>query len=523
MGRPKWFTSAIIYQIYPRVYGMTDRQFGTLRDIQRDLPRIKSLGVNTLYLLPIHPITRKYRKGLSGSPYAIRDYLSVAPELAETEGNPYADEATGPHTATCRSTATDWSTATDQEEAVLAERAKRQFRELVDEAHANGLRVLLDFVGNHCAPDNILLDPANPPEKGGYHPEWFLWDDDSRPIPPSSDWWDTADLNYGIPVEGKPNARRLVYDNDENRRAMWAFMAGVLEYWVREFDIDGYRCDFAHWVPLDFWREAIPRVKAIKAEVVFIAEAYERMADLLSAGFDGIYAFELYNQLKSLHEDVRHNDPYYEVQYIRNKIEWERGAYLPGHRMIRYTENHDEPRTVVTYGGVERSKPPVLLALTLPGVPMVYAGQENGAAFRPPLFEGNFEANFRPIDFSANRTLASWYRHVLAIRSAKAFLHGDEIRFIAVSSRKATAFLRRKGDAMAIVVINFNAESPGERLEFEVPPEVMEACAAGGGQLIDLLEEGPPIRLDPYPAQNRRVALFLKPLQSLILEVREER
>ncbi|ABZ83273.1 alpha amylase catalytic region, putative [Heliomicrobium modesticaldum Ice1] len=508
MGRPKWFTSAIIYQIYPRVYGMTDRRFGTLRDIQRDLPRIKSLGVNTLYLLPIHPITQKYRKGLSGSPYAVRDYLAVAPELAEWEGkgcDGSRDSARG-----LRS------------EAALAEAARQQFRELVREAHGNGLRVLLDFVGNHCAPDNVLLDPANPPEKGGYHPEWFLWDDDSRPLAPSPDWWDTADLNYGIPVEGKPNAHRLVYGHDENRRALWQFMAGVLEHWVREFDIDGYRCDFAHWVPLDFWRETIPRVKAIKADVVFIAEAYERMAELLAAGFDGIYAFELYNQLKSLHKDVRHNDPYYEVQYIRNKIEWENSRYLPGHRMVRYTENHDEPRTVVTYGGIERAKPPVLLALTLPGVPMLYAGQENGASIRPPLFEGNFEATFSPIDFSANASLESWYRHVLAIRSAKGFLHSDEIRFLPVSSRKVTAFLRREGEAMAIVIINFNAEPPGEWVEWELPPEVLQACAAGGGELVDLLAEGPPIPIAPYPVQDRRVAVYLRPLQSLILEMREK-
>ncbi|WP_235920525.1 alpha-amylase family glycosyl hydrolase [Heliomicrobium gestii] len=492
---PKWFTSAIIYQIYPRVYGMTAQRFGTLRDIQRDLPRIKSLGVNTLYLLPIHPITQKYRKGLSGSPYAIRDYLAVAPELAEAEG----------------------------EEAASTEAAAAQFRELVQEAHAHGLRVLLDFVGNHCAPDNVLLDPANPPEKGGYHREWFLWDDESRPIAPSADWWDTADLNYGIPVEGKPNAHRLVYDREADRRAMWSFMTGVLQYWVREFDIDGYRCDFAHWVPLDFWREAIAQVKAIKTDTVFIAEAYDRMADLLSAGFDGIYAFELYNQLKSLHEEIRRDDPYYEVQYIRNKIEWERSLYLPGHRMVRYTENHDEPRTVVTYGGIERSKPPVLLALTLPGVPMLYAGQENGAAVRPPLFEGNYEATFLPIDFGANSPLASWYRHVLAIRSAKPYLQGDEIRFLPINSRKATAFLRRNGESMAVVIINFNSESPGERLEVELPPEALAACAAAGGQLVDLLTDGSPITIEAYPKQSRRIAIFLQPLQSSILEVREER
>ncbi|MBC9784277.1 hypothetical protein H1S01_07105 [Heliobacterium chlorum] len=494
MGAPPWFRSAIIYQIYPRVYGMKKGKFGTLREIQRDLPRIQSLGVNTLYLLPIQPSGQIQRKGIAGSPYAIADYKGIASEYTEQEGRePVSEEE-------------------------RAQWGKEQFRDLVREAHSLGMRVLLDFVGNHCAPDNVLLDPENPPEKGGYHPEWFLWSDGPYPIPSNQDWSDTAELNYGIPIPGKPNFDRLRYDDDRIREAMWQYMISVLEYWIKEFDIDGYRCDFAHWVPLEFWQRAITQVKEIKPEVVFVAEAYERLKELLESGFDGVYAFELYNQLKSLHHDIRHGDPYFEIRYIEDKINWECSHYPRGTSMVRYTENHDEVRSVIMYGGIERSKPPFLLALTLPGVPMLYAGQENGAYIRPPLFEGNFGENeFRPIDFQTHPELLAWYRHVLAIRSAKAYLQGEEIRFFPTSNRKVSAFLRKQGDAMALVMINFNAEPEAEPVQFELPPEVYNGEEEG--HLVDLLDSGIVISLTSgrRPAQ---VTLQLAPLQSVILEVR---
>ncbi|QGG46211.1 alpha-amylase family glycosyl hydrolase [Heliorestis convoluta] len=495
---PQWFQSAILYQIYPRVHGFREGRFGTFVDIEHDLERIQKLGANTIWLMPIQPLGEVNRKGLSGSPYAIRDYKGISPDLV----------------------------ACDRKEDKTAEEVealgKEQFRSLVQAAHQRGIRVLMDFVGNHCAPDNVLLDPANPPERGGYHPEWFLWEPDRDiPLAPEPEWWDTVDLNYGIAVPGKPNYHRLYHQVDKDKTALWTYMISVLTYWVEEFDIDGYRCDFAHWVPLEFWRDAIGQVKAIKKDVVFFAEAYDRLKELLESGFDATYAFDIYNQLKSLHHEVRSNDPYFEVPFIKDKIYWEANYYGERYMMVRYTENHDEIRSVVMYGGEERSKPPFLLALTLPGVPLLYAGQEAGAVIRPPLFEGNFgEEAFQSIDFQGNEALTAWYEKVLALRQSKGCFHGGETSFLIPNNRKMVSYLRRKGEDMIIVLINFAFDSPSEEVEFDLPGIVLQSCWDRGGQLVDILEGQVKVQIGSHTVAQR-VAFSLKPLQSLLLEVRK--
>lgn len=497
MPAPKWFQAAIIYQVYPRVHGYKAGRFGTLADIRADLPRIKWLGANTVWLMPVQPIGRLHCKGVSGCPYAIKDYKAVAPELVElVPGCPEAD---------------------------VDRLGRQQFRELVRAAHRLELRVVMDFVGNHCAPDNVLLDPANPPAKGGYHPEWFLWPADGTgvcPLPPCADWTDTADLNYGVKVPGKPNYDLLGYADDRVRREMWEYMLSVLEYWVREFDLDGYRCDFAHWVPSAFWREAISRLKRLKPEVVFFAEAYERLKELLASGFDAVYAFELYNQLKSLHHAIRYEDPYFEVQHIPAKIKYEESYYPPEYRLIRYTENHDEIRSVVMYGGIERSKPPFLLALTLPGIPMLYAGQESGEEVRPPLFEGDFgEQCFPELDFRQNPALLAWYRHVLAVRRERPSLNYGTIRFIEHDNRKMVVFYRAAAADLTLVMINFAFAGEGEGVTFNLPEAILAACYPAGGRLVELLAGQMAVRIGSHTV-SQEVRLYLKPLQSAIFTLR---
>ncbi|KAB2952086.1 hypothetical protein F9B85_09735 [Heliorestis acidaminivorans] len=494
---PEWFRSAIIYQIYPRVHGFQEGRFGTLVDIEKDLERIQKLGANTIWLMPIQPLGEVNRKGISGSPYAIRDYKSISADVIACDRK----EELSP----------------DDLEAL----GKEQFRSLVKSAHQRGMRVLMDFVGNHCAPDNVLLDPANPPQRGGYHPEWFIWDqEDKLPLAPEPDWWDTVDINYGIAVPGKPNYHRLYHQDEQVQKELWAYMTSVLTYWVKEFDIDGYRCDFAHWVPLEFWREAIAEVKGIKKETIFFAEAYDRLKELLESGFDATYAFEIYNQLKSLHHDVKYDDPYFEVPYIKDKINWERNRFGPRYCMVRYTENHDEIRSIVMYGSEERSKPPFLLALTLPGVPLLYAGQEAGAVIRPPLFEGNFgEEKFQNIDFHGRKDLTKWYEKVLTLRQEKSYLKGPELTFVIPSNRKMVIYLRRWGNEMALMIINFAFDSISEDVEFDLPAEILQSCWDSGGQLVDLLEGQQVIKIGSRTVAQR-VKLTLSSLQSLLLEMR---
>ena len=185
VNHPEWTKDAVIYQINLRQFTPE----GTFFAAQSHLPRLKELGVDILWLMPIHPIGERNRKRTLGSPYAVKDYFGVNPEFG-TESD---------------------------------------FRAFIDAAHAHGFKVILDWVANHTAWDNPLV---------AEHPNWYEtdWKGDFHPTP-WTDWADIIDLDY---------------DNADLR----AYKIRALKYWVEEFGVDGYRCDVAGYVPLDFWETA---------------------------------------------------------------------------------------------------------------------------------------------------------------------------------------------------------------------------------------------------------------------------
>ena len=189
---PDWSRDATIYEVNIRQY----TKEGTFAAFEKSLPRLKKLGVDILWIMPINPISKKNRKGTLGSYYAVQDYKGVNPEF----GN-------------------------------LAD-----FKHLVDKAHEMGFHVLLDWVANHTGWDNKWITE---------HPDWYTQDSLGHIISPVPDWTDVADLNYN-----NPNMRAAMID--------------AMKYWVKEANIDGYRCDVAGSVPVDFWNQARAELDAIK-------------------------------------------------------------------------------------------------------------------------------------------------------------------------------------------------------------------------------------------------------------------
>ncbi|MFZ9069442.1 MAG: alpha-amylase family glycosyl hydrolase, partial [bacterium] len=176
---------AVIYEVNVRQFS----QEGTFAKVEEQLPRLKELGVEILWLMPIHPISVENRKGTLGSPYAVADYYGVNPEFG-TEAD---------------------------------------FRSLVDAAHNEGMLLILDWVANHTGWDNPWISS---------NPEWYTQDEAGNIVhPPGTDWTDVADLNY---------------TNWEMRMAM----IDAMKHWVEEYNIDGFRADVAHSVPVDFWNLA---------------------------------------------------------------------------------------------------------------------------------------------------------------------------------------------------------------------------------------------------------------------------
>ena len=226
LRHPEWVKNATIYQVNVRQFTAE----GTFAAAEKHLARIKALNVDVVWLMPIHPIGEKNRKGVLGSPYSVRDYLGVNPEFGSL---------------------------TDLKHFVAA-------------AHALGLHVILDWVANHTAWDNPLV---------AQHPDWYQrdWKGEFRPTP-WFDWTDIINLDYHSP-------------------GLRQYMTDALKYWVREADIDGYRCDVAGFVPLDFWNNARRELDAIKP-VFLLAEAQTR--DLHAEAFDATYAWGWYEAMHNV-------------------------------------------------------------------------------------------------------------------------------------------------------------------------------------------------------------------------------
>src|SRR6266404_5994712 len=216
---PDWVRDGVIYEIFPRVFSPK----GDFNGVTARLDQLKDLGVNILWLMPIHPVGRLKAKGTIGSPYAVKDYFAINQ---------------------------DYGTAAD-------------LKRLVSEAHKRGLKVIIDIVANHTSWDSVMMKT----------PAFYTHDASGKIIPPMPDWSDVADLNY---------------DNAPLRR----YMIDMLKYWIREFDLDGFRCDAAGMVPTDFWEQARTELDALKPGLLMLAE-WDNPA-LMARAFDVDYAWKGY-------------------------------------------------------------------------------------------------------------------------------------------------------------------------------------------------------------------------------------
>ena len=207
---------------------------GNFRGVIDGLDRIQSAGADVVWLMPIYPIGVLNRKGSLGSPYAVKDYRAFNPA--------YGNAA--------------------------------DFRALVEAVHKRGMKLILDWVPNHTSPDHPWVQE---------HPDYYIRDKHGKPSVPRdekgklTDWTDVAQLDYK-----NPKLRRAVIDN--------------MQYWLTEFGIDGFRVDVAGFIPYDFWREAVPAVRAaVPRRILLLAEWGD--LEMHRAGFDLTYGWDSYKRL----------------------------------------------------------------------------------------------------------------------------------------------------------------------------------------------------------------------------------
>lgn len=374
---PDWVRSANLYQVNLRQFTPE----GTFAAFQAHLPRLAAMGVDMLWLMPIHPVGVLHRKGTLGSPYAVADHRAVAPEFGS-----FAD-----------------------------------FRALVDAAHAAGMRVILDWVANHTAWDHVWVDA---------HPDWFLKNADGELH--SYIYDNGSELEHWTDVIG------LDYAKPALRDAMREAMA----FWVREAGIDGFRCDVAGLVPLTFWQATRSALDAIKP--VFMLAEWSA-PELHAQAFDATYDWALWDVLVAIARGSA------DARDLMAWVDGSRAFPVDAVRMT-FTSNHDKNAWTghdgELFGPAWRAC--AVLAATLPGMPLIYGGQEAGLDRRLPFFEQDPIAwgSFAHADFLAG-LLALKHRHAALSNGA----YGAPLQRLATASDTVFGFRREWiGDCVSVVV-----------------------------------------------------------------------
>lgn len=300
LQHPDWSKNSTIYEVNIRQYTPE----GTFKAFESHLPRLKAMGVDIIWLMPIHPIGVKNRKGTLGSYYSVKDYLAVNPEFGTMD----------------------------------------DFKSLIKKIHASGMHVIIDWVANHSAWDNKLVTE---------HPEWYSKNNEGNFQPtPWYDWDDIIDFDYE-----QPELRK--------------YMTEALKFWVSETDIDGYRCDVAGFIPVDFWDNVRVELEAIKP-VFMLAEWEDR--DMLKNAFDMTYAWTLWNKLREIAKEGKPVGGL--IEYMAHDV-----STFPrdGYKMT-FTDNHDknswEGNQYSNFGPALETC--IVFAATVNGMPLVYSGQEAG-------------------------------------------------------------------------------------------------------------------------------------------------
>jgi glycosidase len=304
---PEWVKAGVIYQIFVRAFS----QEGNLNGVDKRLDELQKLGVNILWLMPIHPSGQVKKKGSLGSAYSVRDYYAI-------------DRSLG---------------------------TKDDLKRLVRDAHGRQMKVIIDMVANHTAWDSVMMS----------HPDFYKKDKQGNITYPY-DWTDVAALDYS-----NPKLRRYMLD--------------MLAYWIKEFDLDGYRCDAAGEMPTDFWEQARAELDGIKPDILMLAEASK--PELMRTAFNLDYAWPLLHTFEAV---IMRGQP---ATALHDTMEQQRAKFPKGAMHMRAIDDHDELRAVTQFG-FPGTIAAAAVMLTLDGVPLIYNGMEAGDSTQsraPALFE----------------------------------------------------------------------------------------------------------------------------------------
>lgn len=366
---------------YSNIYEVNVRQYtreGNFKAFMEHLPRLKEMGVEILWFMPIHPIGIKNRKGTLGSYYSIKDFCDVNPEFG----------------------------------------TKQDFENLVQATHKLGMKIILDWVTNHAAWDNNWTMT---------HPDFFVRDVQGNFLAPH-DWTDVIQINH---------------NNSEEQQAM----INSMEYWITEFDIDGFRADLAHLTPLLFWKKARQRLDTVKHDLVWLAETEE---PAYHEAFDISYTWKWMHATEEFVKDK------HDINALRAQLNDASRKFQIALRMY-FTGNHDEN----SWNGSEYEKYGVFakaLAVFsctyIHAVPLIYSGQELPNQKRLKFFEKDV------IDWNENIALNDFYKTLLDYRKRDPLFKNTRQEGFAFIGTElpVLAYQRISGENTMIVILNLSKE-----------------------------------------------------------------
>ena len=374
----KELQQAVIYSVFVRNHTPE----GTFRALMPDLARIRALGADIVWLMPIHPLGTAARKGTLGSPYAIRDYRAVNPEYGTLD----------------------------------------DLKALVDAIHEQGMKCIIDVVYNHTSPESVLWET---------HPEWFYKKPDGTPGNHVGDWTDIIDLDYAAPASTAPGG-------------LWDYQIETLVQWARI--VDGFRCDVASFVPVAFWERARAACEEVRPGCIWLAEtvhrefgAEMRRRGLYSAtdaeafaAFDIEYAYDVQTVFDRYLEGTAPLSHYLDL------LEFQESAYPAGFNKMRYLENHDLPRIASRLGRGLSLENLTAFIYFLKGTTLIYGGQEAASAHTVGLFDKD------PVVWDGETDLAPLMTRLAQIKH-EAFGCEDFFSARADDAQEATVLVR-EGD-----------------------------------------------------------------------------
>lgn len=403
---PDWSRNAVIYEVNLRQY--TDS--GTVTAFAAELPRLKELGVDILWFMPVYPISELNRKGELGSYYAVKDYTAFNPEFGTLD----------------------------------------QFKDVVKQAHEMGMKVIVDWVPNHSGCDNAWVTE---------HPDWYAKDSLGNMYGPY-DWTDVYKFDYSNPE-------------------MRAAMVDAFKFWLTEVGVDGFRCDVAMEVPTDFWDETRPKLQEVKPDLFMLAEASKPelqkncfdmgynwpMKDLFSAiaATAGQYSF------KNESGEMR-TFPATKAVAIDSLLAEQAATYPRDTYLMNMITNHD----LNSWEGTEFERLGNLtdafavLTYTLPGMPLIYTGQETGMNRALEFFVKDKAPVWEP-----RNDYFTFYKKLNALKhDEKALLAGEaggELKRYPTESDDIYVFSRSKEGSDVLVMVNLGAAEQPVKYTAETP------------------------------------------------------